>query len=206
MRAGAITMAGILAAVAVAVAGCGSSHPSGSTRSVSTTSSPPQPVKFLAHGVRTLAQGTLPSGQRFSISSQHYRFGGRTYLSLSVATRGGGGSGITPAQTPGPIAFGDFGECTHPSVLLVYGVLRAGRDVVALTIHGVVRPLTRAAIPASLHTGGVLVYGIALTPARLSVKSPSGRVVESVTVHGGSRSFCSNRAGTFSTLQLLRQG
>jgi hypothetical protein len=204
MRARAITMAGVVAALVVGVAGCGSSHPSSSTRSVNTTASPPQPVKFLAHGVRTLAQGALPSGQRFSISSQHYRLAGRTYLNLSVATRGGGGSGFTPAQTPGPIAFGDFGECSHPSVLLVYGLLRARHDVVALTVHGVARSLNRASVPASLHAGGVLVYGIALTPARLSVKSSSGRVVKSVTVRGGSHSLCSSRAGTFSTLQLVR--
>lgn len=190
--------------VAALVAGCGSSHPSSSTRSVNTTASPPQPVKFLAHGVRTLAQGALPSGQRFSISSQHYRLAGRTYLNLSIAARGGGGSGFTPGQTPGPIAFGDFGECSHRSVLVVYGLLRARRDVVALTIHGAPRPLNRATIPAGLHAGGVLVYGIAITPARLSVKSPSGAIVKSVTVRGGSRSLCSSRTGTFSTLQLVR--
>ena len=190
--------------VAALVAGCGSSHPSSSTRSVNTTSSPPQPVKFLAHGVRTLAQGALPSGQRFSISSQHYRFGGRVYLNLSVATRGGGGSGFTPGQTPGPIAFSDFGECSHPSVLLVYGLLRVRHDVVALTVHGAARPLNRATIPAGLHAGGLLVYGVAITPARLSVKSSSGAVVESVTVRGADRSICSSRGGTFSTLQLVR--
>jgi hypothetical protein len=201
MRARAITMACVLAPLAAGVAGCGSnSHPTGSTRSVSTTASPPQAVKFLARGVRTLAQGALPSGQRFSISSQHYRLAGRTYLNLSVATRGGGSSGFTPAQTPGAIAFGDFGECSHRSVLLVYGLLRARHDVVALSVHGVARPLNRATVPAGLRAGGVLVYGIALTPARLSVRSASGAVVKSVPVRGGSRSLCSSRTGTFSTL------
>jgi hypothetical protein len=200
MRARSIPTACALAALAVGVAGCGSSRPSSSTRSVKTTASPPQPVKFLAHGVRTLAQGALPGGRRFSISSQHYRLAGRTYLNLSVATRGGGGSGFTPGQTPGPIAFGDFGECSHPSVLLVYGLLRARRDGVTLSVHGVARPLNRATIPAGLRAGGVLLYGIALTPARLSIKSSAGRIIKSLAVRGGSRSLCSSRAGTFSTL------
>jgi hypothetical protein len=85
-------------------------------------------------------------------------------------------------------------------VLLVYGLLRARRDGVTLSVHGVARPLNRATIPAGLGAGGVLLYGIALTPARLTVKSSSGRIVKSLTVRGGSRSLCSSRAGTFSTL------
>jgi hypothetical protein len=54
-------------------------------------------VKFLPGGVRTLAQGALPGGQRFSIDAQHYRFQGRTYLGLNVGTRSGAGAGFTPA-------------------------------------------------------------------------------------------------------------
>ncbi|MEA2199352.1 MAG: hypothetical protein QOJ25_3403 [Solirubrobacteraceae bacterium] len=197
-------MATVLAALASGIAGCGSSHPSHSTRSVTTPPSPPQAAQFLHGGVRTLAQGALPSGRRFSVSSQHYRFSGHTYLNLSVATRGGGGSGFTPAQSPGPVAFSDFGECSHPSVLLVYGLLRATRDVVTLTAHGASRPLARASIPAGVHAGGVLVYGVAITPAKLIVKSPAGRIVKSVTFRGASRSVCSSGSGTFSTIPLGR--
>ncbi|HWC85592.1 MAG TPA: hypothetical protein VG388_03570 [Solirubrobacteraceae bacterium] len=209
MRARAMTMAGMLAtlasalavALAVALAGCGSSH-AGARRTGA--SSPPQAVQFLARGVRTLAAGTLPGRGRFTIVAQHYRFTGRTYLNFSVTTRGGAGSGFTPAQTPGPLAFADFGECSHPSMLLVYGLLRATRDRVTLSANGIARPLARAAIPADLHAGGVLVYALTSTPAKLAVKSAAGRVLKSARVTGGSRRVCSSPSATFSTLALMR--
>jgi hypothetical protein len=202
MRAQAMTTAVVLAALTGALAGCGSSH--GSVARTGKPAPPPAAVQFLPHGVRTLAQGALPGRGRFSIFAQHYRVADRTYLSLSVAARGGSGSGFTPAQTPGPIAFADFGQCSHPSMLLVYGLLRTTRDRVTLSARGATHPLARAAIPASLRAGGVLVYGLTSTPARLTVKSASGRVLRSARLRGGSRPLCSSANATFSTLPLVR--
>jgi hypothetical protein len=196
MRARAITAAGVLATV---IAGCGSS-PHHHRRPA-----PPQPqsAQFLPATVDTLARGTFPGGERFSIRSENYRLSGRTYLQLSVATARGGGSGTTPAQAKGPLAMADFGECSHPKVMIVYGLLRASADTVTVTAHGTHRRLRPVPIPAGVGAGGVLVYGLVDTPARIVVGPPSGPPAVTATVTGGSRQVCPTKKSTFSTLALL---
>ena len=44
----------------------------------------------------------------------------------------------------------------------------------------------------------MLIYGIALTPVTLTVKSAAGEVVESVPI-GDSRALCGRGGGSFST-------
>lgn len=167
-------------ALACVLAACGGS--SGAARPARhrpRVSLPAQPVKFLPHGIRTLAHGAFPGGDRFALDAQHYRFQGHVYVSLGVSTPGGAGSSFTPAQTPGTIAFALFGQCSHPSVLLLYGLLRVVGDAATLSSSAGTRPLSRRSIPADLRSGGVLVFGVATTPAKLVVKAPGGKVVES---------------------------
>ena len=194
-----LRIAGVIAAVAGAVAGCGgASHHS--------TTSTPQTPQFSSRGINTLAQGTLPGGQAFAIRSQKYSVGSRTYVALEVTTRRGGSTGFTPAQAHGPLAFADFGDCSHRDFLLVYGVLRATGDTASLSAHGAAHLLRRTAIPAGVGAGGVLVYGLAHTPARLLVKSGSGTVVASARLAVASHNDCPHGSGTFSMIAPLRPG
>lgn len=192
-----LTAAGVVAALAGALAGCGG----GSHHSATTT---PQTPQFSTRSISTLAQGTLPGGQSFSIRSQKYSVGSRTYLALEVTTRSGGSTGFTPAQAHGPLAFADFGECSHRRFLVVYGLLRAAGDTVSLSAHGAEHLLRRAAVPAGVGAGGVLVYGLAHTPARLLVKSASGAVVASASLAVASHNDCPRAAGTFAMVAPLR--
>ena len=192
----ALTTAGLIAALAGAVAGCGGSHHS--------ATSPSQSPQFSSSSVSTLAQGTLAGGQAFSIRSQKYSSGGRSYVALEVAARGGGSTGFTPSQAKGPLAFADFGQCSHRNELLVYGVLRATGDAVSISARGADHLLTRATVPAEVEPNVVLVYGLAHTPARLVVKSASGAVLASAKLDVASRNDCPKAAGTFSMIAPLR--
>ena len=190
---------GIIAALAGALSGCGG----GSHHSTTTA---PQTPQFSTRSISTLAQGTLAGGQAFAIRSQKYSVSGRSYVALEVTTRRGGSTGFTPAQAHGPLAFADFGDCSHRDSLLVYGVLRDTSDTVSLSAHGAAHLLRRAAIPAAVAAGGVLVYGLAHTPARLLVKTGAGTVVASARLTVASHNDCPHGAGTFSMIAPLRQG
>lgn len=198
MRSRIAAFAAALIALAAALAGCGSSHHSTTTG----TTTPPGP-QFQPTGAGPLAQGAIPRGERFTIGSENYELGGHTYLELTIATRTSHGEGFTPAQAHGPFAFGNFGECTNPKALLIYGVLRVATDEVTVLGAGTHQALTVAPIPARLGAGGTLLYGVVRTPARVTVTSRSGAALESARLTGASRQVCPTKAGTFSTLAVV---
>jgi hypothetical protein len=111
----------LLATVSMAVSACGVSSSSGTGALASSSGGHAhagEPVRFLPHGIHTLARGRLPNGQRFSIRAEHYIFQGRRYLTLSVEEASGGGSGFDPVTEPGPMPFDTMFICTRRPILV----------------------------------------------------------------------------------------
>ncbi len=74
-------------------------------------------IHDLTNGVRVLASGTLPNGQRFRVATQRYAFHGRVYNDLE-ALLGSGASSFYPRQMPGPLAFSAAAQCSANPELL----------------------------------------------------------------------------------------
>jgi hypothetical protein len=154
------------------------------------------PLKFLPGGIRTLVRDRVPGGVRFTIEAQHYRFLGHVYLDLKlndVESEGSErGSAVSLRFTSGASASPTFAsprvqgifspeESTgcHPTPYeIVFGILKRPRDrVLARTSAGLV-PLKEVALPRSLHTPGVLAYGIFLPPpSELLLRDAAGRTL-----------------------------
>jgi hypothetical protein len=149
------------------------------------------PLKYLPGGVRTLVEGRIPRGPAFSITAEHYRFLGKTYVDLSAnisahGMREGGGSGsFSPRRSPQAFAWSTQEGCeADPSVRwsIVYGLLRDSRDT-ALARRGVKEYAVKVApIPASFHAGGELAYVVLpQQPSEVLVRGASGRTLQHET-------------------------
>ncbi len=65
----------------------------------------------------------------------------------------------------------------HPYVI-IYSMFSNPRDTVLVRTSGGLKPMQRAAIPANLHAGGVLVYAAPSSlPSELILRAPSGRTI-----------------------------
>lgn len=152
------------------------------------------PLKYLAGGKRTLVHGQTPQGPDFSIVGERYRLFGRVHRQLKLTT----GKGLVSSDESGEEELSEgLGEsfpvkrttpldselstgCSPHEYSIFYGLLNKPRDTVFAKIAGMLIPLIRVHIPASLHAGGVLVYmASAGQPEEIVVRSPSGKVVMS---------------------------
>jgi hypothetical protein len=148
----------------VALAGCGGSSPQRGAGQPSGT------IRYLG-GAYTLASDRVPQGAEFSIIGQRYRFWRHDYLELTIhfadpaqVTVGGSGSGGSDVLE----ANDEEGCEVHPFAIFDGVLSQPGAGVL---LRGDGRPFHthRVALPAALHTDGVLVYGTT-TGSRLGVE------------------------------------
>jgi hypothetical protein len=158
------------------------------------------PLKFLPGGRRTLVHSRLPGGAAFTIAAQRYRFLGKVTLQLNaqVASEGTGSSATSVAFTHGtgghpflgPKGRSTFAPefqsgCLPAAYTIVYGILKRPADIVLARSGSGLIALHKQAMPASLHAGGVLVWGAFVPPPTELVlrATPSKRILlsESLT-------------------------
>jgi hypothetical protein len=137
---------------------------------------------------RTVARGGLPSGERFAIVGERMlgEYPGTDFTAEVESQEPSGDGGLLSAFGVGRevrLRHDPFHQqlqqgCRPSEYAIVFGVLSAPRDTVLARSGGVLRPLTRARIPAVLHVRGVLAY-IALpgVPSEIIVRSPSGKTI-----------------------------
>jgi hypothetical protein len=158
------------------------------------------PLKFLPGGIRTLVRARVPGGPRFSIEAQRYRFLGHVYLDLKLHTAAEGSSLGALELSSGPSSFPfrtlphspfvpeESSGCTPGPYTIVYGILKRPRDTVLARTAAGLQPLQEVAMPASLHAGGVLAYGVFLPPpSELVLLAPGGRTLLHESLAEGSR-------------------
>jgi len=146
------------------------------------------PLKYLPGGRLTLVRAQAPTGPRFSIVAERYRFLGHAYFEFKVhiaeepseGPRGAGfgssiffGPGERPAFSPEE-AFG----CMPRFYDIIYGLIKPPGASVSVSIAGSLTQLHNVAVPAYLHSGGVLAYGaFSSPPAELVVDDAHGHVL-----------------------------
>jgi hypothetical protein len=150
--------------------------------------------KVFPHGIVRLVHETPPEGPAFTIRAERYRELGHIHFELKLEEggeeesffSGGGGVGrIEERLEEGPprgrareFESKVSGGCSPQPHAIVYGLLRAPRDTVLARVSGSLVPLRKVAIPARLHAGGVLAYGVlSPLPTELLVRDPSGKTV-----------------------------
>jgi hypothetical protein len=126
--------------------------------------------------IRHLASGRLSGGDTFDIAAERYRWRGRVYFAINIATRAGAGGSFTPAQTRGVVVWEDMWVCSHPRAVLLYGLLRASAASVRVRDGNATIVLRQVLIPPVLHAGGVLVYAVLSRPPREVIVQRPGPV------------------------------
>lgn len=162
--------------------------------------------KYFPHGIVRLVHETPPQGPTFTISAERYRELGRVHFDLTLEEEGGeqalfsshaGGHieekleegdekaffvGIAGKEEiePSTKKFQSHASsgCKPQPYAIVYGLLRARRDTVLVGTAGGLVPLRKVVIPAHLHAGGVLAYGVfSPLPTELVVRDKHGRTI-----------------------------
>ena len=134
----------------------------------------------ISHGPHLLAHGQIPGGPSFTIKGDAFAFNGPPSLSLSVELegRGGGGSGLGGSH-PKVLEFTTYDGCYPVDFHIVYGILKAPADTIVAHADGKTEPLEQAKLPGSLHSQGVLVYGVfTSTIESIVVSTPGGQDVD----------------------------
>jgi len=155
------------------------------------------PLKYLKGGIRTLATGRIPNGPKFSIVAERYRFLGHVHLNLKVSVeqspRGGffisgesSGGGFIGPPGAGERLFKpeESSGCQPQPYDIVFGILERPRDSVLARTPAGLTALEKVKIPADLHAGGVLAYGVFTPPpSALVVRGPAGKTVATERLH-----------------------
>jgi hypothetical protein len=152
-----------------------------------------QPKKYLHDGIVRLVHETAPETPAFTIRAESYRELGVPHFELSLERENetlfneDGGNAIEQAieQDFGPHGRSAFkpqasAGCQPQPYAIVYGLLKAPGDSVLALVSGKLVPLRTVAIPAHLHAGGVLAYGVfSPVPTELVIRNASGATVAS---------------------------
>jgi hypothetical protein len=149
--------------------------------------------KYAPHGIVRLAHGSVPQGPTFTIRAERYRELGQPRFELTLSESGGeeglfrgfrsgsfSGSIEEGAGPPGKQVFTSqlSSGCKPQPHEIVYGLLKAPRDMVLAQVSGKLVPLHVVAIPARLHAGGVLAYGaFSPIPTEIVVRDAHGKIV-----------------------------
>jgi hypothetical protein len=136
-------------------------------------------VHFLHHGIVGLARGQVPGGPKFAIKGEAYAYNGPVYFSLSIELENGsgGGQGLSGSY-PRLFTRAFWTKCSPVQYEIVCGVLKQPADRMVARVGADTVALSTASIPARLHAGGVLVYGIFTTPPEVLVlENPEGKTI-----------------------------
>jgi|GEM_PF-1164111 hypothetical protein len=136
-------------------------------------------VHFLHDGIVKLASGQVPGGPKFAIKGEAYAYNGPVYFSLSVEVENGSGGGQNLSGFyPRSFTRAFWTKCSPVQYAIVYGVLKQSSDRMAARAGGETVALSTAPIPAHLHAGGVLFYGVFTTPPEtLVLENPEGKTI-----------------------------
>ena len=166
--------------------------------------------KYVNHGVVRLVHDSVPQGPTFTIRAERYRELGRAHFELTLGEEGGeqpliritgnhrieekleegdektafigiGGGGGEVIE-PGTKKFQSHASigCKPKPYAIVYGLLKAPHDTVFARVAGTLISLRKVAIPAHLHAGGELAYGVfSPLPTELHIRGAHGRTVYS---------------------------
>jgi hypothetical protein len=151
-------------------------------------------VKFFPGGNVRLVHGSVPQGPTFTIRAERFRELGHIHFELKSETSneedpfGGGSAGggelELRAEEHAFPARGRVFEpktssgCTPQPYAIIYGLLKAPHDTVLARVAGSLVPLSNVPIPARLHAGGALAYGVlSPLPTELVTRDPHGRIV-----------------------------
>ncbi len=195
---------GLALAVAAVVAGCGTAN--GAKSDVASCAgrgwvlSGPYAPPGNAHWHK-LASEMVPGG-RVSVFGTYYSDPRHRGFELEAVEEeetqdrqyrcggsGGGGAEVGPGKV---LSLQVSRGCTggHETVFL-FGLLGRRHDTVIARRGASKTRLTTARIPASLHSGGVLVYGaLGRDGAKIVARAPSGAVDEERSVINGQRVHC----------------
>jgi hypothetical protein len=151
-------------------------------------------VKYVAGGIVSLAHGSLPQGPTFTIRGERYRELGHVHFELKLEASneqlfGGGGEGggllslrlEEGSRPPGkqPFQPQTSNGCEPQPYVIIYGLLKAPGDTVLARVAGGLVSLSKVAIPAHLHAGGVLAYGaFSPIPTELVIRDGRGRTID----------------------------
>jgi hypothetical protein len=136
-----------------------------------------------------LTSGSVPRGPTFTIRAERHRELGHSYFRLNLETKddesifgpGNAAAFENTLEEAGGRLFErpqSFSECTPQPYAIIYGLLAAPRDTVLARVLGHLIPLEKVAIPARLHVGGILAYGVfSPLPTELVVRNARGVVV-----------------------------
>jgi hypothetical protein len=150
-----------------------------------------------------LVRGTSPAGTQFAIEGDYLGPKGRGGFVLQLESGFESESQNHTVQGPrskeAPFEPDLGGACTPTEWTVVYGVLKPpGASVVAISASGGEQPLQTVPIPARLHPGGVLAFGVfGQPPVRLVVRDAHGSTIESedLTAHDERRrEYCEGLA------------
>lgn len=187
-RLGSVTVPGLVIGVQLlALCGCGGANPNGfdgASRGFRSS-----PLRWLG-STQTIASTRVPGGPAFSIVGSRYRFWGQDHLQISVQfadpwrvadagwTSGWGEGGVTGYSQRLDEELQVTTGCQVHRFTIVHGLLKRSGDVVFAQMAGRTSHMVRldqVALPDSLHSSAVLVYGTML------VAAPAGFVLRTRT-------------------------
>ncbi|MGH2833762.1 MAG: hypothetical protein ACRDK2_13390, partial [Solirubrobacteraceae bacterium] len=171
----AVLTAGVFAAMALVVSGCGGS----SAHRRPGTSASERTIKYLG-GPYTLASDRVPEGAAFSIAGQRYSFWGHDYIELTVnyAKPERVEEGNSGWQSGEVLELGTHAGCEGHPFTILNGILKAPQDTVFLSIAGKSIALRKTDLPPGLGYHGALVYGIApKSQYSVLIRTPAGKVI-----------------------------
>jgi hypothetical protein len=148
--------------------------------------------RYLPGGVVHLVQQGLPQGPTFVILAERYRELGHVHFELKLndsreavlGSDSGGGRIVEKVEEgldgPGKTVFAPRAStsCEPQPSALVYGLLKDPGDTVLAQVSGGLVSLQKLAIPAHLHAGGVLAYGLfSSMPTSLLIRDAHGKTI-----------------------------
>lgn len=161
-------------------------------------------IKFFPGGNVRLVHGSVRQGPSFTIRAEHFRELGQAHFELKFEVSneeegflglGAGGAGAAleegiGSQRGGAETFEAHSStgCKPQPYAIVYGLLKNPHDTVLAQVSGNLVPLKEVAIPARMHAGGVLAYGVFTPlPTALVTRNASGKTISTVNLSGAAQ-------------------
>jgi hypothetical protein len=158
------------------------------------------PVKYFPGGIVRLVHESPPQAPAFTIRAERYRKLGTVHFELKFEASneellfGGGNGGSFEGDVTDPRGWQAFqpqasSGCQPQPYAIVYGLLKVPSDTVLARVSGKLVPLRNVTIPAHLHAGSVLAYGVfSPLPTELLIRDASGKTIDSASLAEAAKS------------------